>query len=325
MSIIEGDLAAHLQRPDTWYDVLVVSRPHNFDYVWPAVRTHQPWAQLIYDCEAMWWRRLARQAELTTDPEAAGRLRAEAALMQTIEVRNVRASDVVVTVSEDESSLVRQIGVDERNVFALAPIESGVSPTTHGFHARRDIGLVAGWMAGLASPNADGLHWFIDHVLPVIRSRIPWVRLRVTGRNPPVELLAMSDPNLSFEGHVSDLARFYEQVRVVVSPMRFGSGVKLKTVQAIQYAVPTVATSIGAEGLTLASSAGLYVSDDPSVFADAVTRLLTDEHEWERSRAALFTCIEAWSSARATESWPRLVNELSARRVNGSDATSARH
>ena len=112
-----------------------------------------------------------------------------------------------------------------------------------------------------------------------------------------------------FEGHVSDLAAFYDDIRVIVSPIRFGSGVKLKTLQAIQYAVPTVATSIGAEGLDV-PAAGLHVLDDPSLFADAVIRLLTDEREWRHSRDALVTCVDAWDTARVGDAWPRLLNEL---------------
>jgi hypothetical protein len=179
-------------------------------------------------------------------------------------------------------------------------------------------------MAGVDSPNGDGLLWFLEHVLPLIRSRIPWVRLRVTGRYPPAALLAMSNPNLCFDGHVSDLAAFYNEIRVIVSPIRFGSGVKLKTIQAIQYAVPTVATTIAAEGMTLDACRGVHVSDDPTVFAAAVTRLMTDAHEWEESRTALVACVETWRSARRpASSWSGLVSELCARRVDGNVTAAA--
>ena len=179
MAIIEGDLSAHLQRPDTWYDVIVVSRPHNFDYVWPAARMHHPWASLIYDCEALWWRRLERQADLTPDPHEADRLRMDAARMQQVEVRNVRAADAVVTVSQEERAVVRDLGVPEGHLFALSPLERGVSATTRSFSARRDIGFVAGfgwraspterrWLALVPQPGLPG-----DPVACTVGLRLP--------------------------------------------------------------------------------------------------------------------------------------------------------
>ena len=137
----------------------------------------------------------------------------------------------------------------------------------------------------------------------------------MTGKNPPSELLALADPNVCFEGHVADLGAFYDQIRVAIVPNRFGSGVKLKTVQAMQYGVPTVSTSIGAEGLVLTSSKGLRISDDRVAFATDVVQLLTDEREWLQSRAALIAQVSAWKSARAAgRTWPELLYELCTRR-----------
>jgi len=315
LSIVQGDVLAHLQHPDTWYEAVLVSRPHNFEFVWPALRTHQPWARLVYDAEALWWRRIARQAELSVEPDIAARLRAEAAGMQEIEIRNVRASDFTVTVSDEERAILLNEGLSASCVRTLPPFGLGVRITERPFMERGAVGFVAGWMAGAASPNGDGLLWFIREVLPLIRRTIPGVRIRVTGKNPPSELLALADPNVCFEGHVADLGAFYDQIRVAIVPNRFGSGVKLKTVQAMQYGVPTVSTSIGAEGLVLTSSKGLRISDDRVAFATDVVQLLTDEREWLQSRAVLIAQVSAWKSARAAgRTWPELLDELCTRR-----------
>ena len=319
VSIVEGDVALHLKHPDTWYDAVVVSRPHNFEFVWPTLRTEQPWAKLVYDTEALWWRRIARQAELSVDPELAARLRAEAIVMREIEIRNARASDLTVTISDEEKTILHSEGVPATSMRTLTHLKLGARLTERPFQQRRDVGFVAGWMPGVASPNGDGFLWLVREVLPFIRRAIPWVRIRVTGKNPPSELVALADPNVCFEGHVTDLREFYDHIRVAIVPNRFGSGVKLKTVEAVQHAVPTVSTSIGAEGLILMSSRGLRISDDPVAFAAAVVQLLTDEREWLLSRAALIAQIDAWECARAVGgSWPELLRELCTRRSDGS-------
>jgi glycosyltransferase involved in cell wall biosynthesis len=314
VAIVEGDLGHHLADPDTWYDVILVSRPHNLDGLSTLVHAHQPWSRLIYDAEALWWRRMERQAQFTINPEAAAQLHVETAAMRALESRNARSAELVITVSDEERALFLDEGIEPARVHTLPPywLESRFSQRP--FAERQDVGFVAGWMAGLNSPNGDGLLWFIREVLPVLRRDLPWVRVRVTGRDPPGELLSLADPNLCFEGHVADLDTFYDRIRVIIVPNRFGSGVKLKIVQAIQYAVPVVSTAVGAEGLNLGSPTGLRIADAPQAFAAEVHRLLTDEKEWSRQRFALMAQAQAWTAARlAAGSWPELLAGLLAK------------
>ena len=124
-------------------------------------------------------------------------------------------------------------------------------------------------------------------VLPLVRVYLPWVRLRVTGANPPPEIVTLRGPNVLFEGHVEALSDFYDAVRVVIVPMRYGSGVKIKTIESLQYGVPVVTTSLGAEGVDTRARTALDIADDPRQFADRVVSLLTDEHVWSSRRASI--------------------------------------
>ena len=65
---------------------------------------------------------------------------------------------------------------------------------------------------------------------------------------PPV-IRALASPNVIFEGQTADLEAFYDELPVAIAPLRFGSGVKLKTVQALQHGIPFVSTNFGAEGV----------------------------------------------------------------------------
>ena len=110
---------------------------------------------------------------------------------------------------------------------------------------------------------------------------------------------------------MADLSAFYNHIRLAIVPNRFGSGVKLKTVQAIQYGIPVVATSIGAEGLRLSSAKGVRVADTPQAFADAIICLLENEQDRLRSRAALAEEVDRWRRERLISGcWPELIREL---------------
>jgi glycosyltransferase involved in cell wall biosynthesis len=192
----------------------------------------------------------------------------------------------------------------------MLPAEPAIFPGTADLELRRGIGFVAGWMAGSESPNADGLRWFAASVLPLIRASLPWVQVLVTGANPPDDLLQLSDPNLRFVGYVHDLGGFYAERRVIIVPIRFGAGVKVKTVQALQYGVPTVATSCGAEGIAVADPEALLVRDDPEGFAAAVLDLLNDGQRWYACRAAIDRTVRAWEQRTDTVSWRHVVDRV---------------
>jgi glycosyltransferase involved in cell wall biosynthesis len=141
--------------------------------------------------------------------------------------------------------------------------------------------------------------------------------LHVTGANPPPDLLELADPNVFFVGHVTDLPALYGTTRVVVAPIRFGSGVKVKTVQALQHGVPVVSTSCGSEGIDTYGLEAIAVADDPRDFAGLLVTLLTDRVQWEKRRIAIADLIRRWEDTPTTQSWPVVMAEVLGRRHRG--------
>jgi len=75
---------------------------------------------------------------------------------------------------------------------------------------------------------------------------------------------------------VESLAELYQQSHVVVNPARVGTGLKIKTVEALSYAKAVVATQVGGEGLEDGWQTALRVEDDAERFAAAIAELLED-------------------------------------------------
>jgi len=306
VEVVDDELRAHLSTPGVLYDAVVISRPHNFEKAVRAVRRHQPQAALIYDAEALFHRRLQREAAITraTDPAAADRLLARAEYERERERWIARTADRVVAVSPVEADVLR-------TVRGHSPVEihdgfsSQIAMSARGFAQRRGAAFVAGWLGGYPSPNTDALEWFVGRVLPVLKRRLPWVLLTVTGANPPAEMLGLAGPSVRFVGHVADLADLYDAVRVAVVPTRYGAGIKNKALEALQFGVPVVASAIGAEGID-AGAPALEVSDDPDEFAQRVLALLTDRSRWEQARGAIGRLHDRWSSSDRP-SWPGIV------------------
>lgn len=303
---VVNDLDRHLQTPGVGFDVVVVSRPHNMRYFGSVLDRELPGVPVIFDAEALYHRRLELQAELATDADERDRLLAESQTMRDDEARILQTVDHVVCISRREASLAEQL--TDAPVTVVEPWLTSPTATGALFDERAHVGFVAGWMAGPGGPNNDALLWYAREVMPRVRARIPWCRLLVTGAAPPSDVSWLESPALTFVGEVQDLAEFYNAMRVVISPTRFGAGVKLKTVEAIQYCVPVVATSEGAAGLDGRHRSVTIVHDDPASFADAVVSLVSDRGAWERARARLEDITPAEVSTSAgVGMWPALV------------------
>ncbi len=132
------------------------------------------------------------------------------------------------------------------------------------------------------TPNIDGVLWFVSSVWPEIKRRNKNARFVVAGSNPPDEIKDLRSEDITVTGYLTDekLSKLYESVKLAVIPIRYGAGLKGKTVEAIAYGLPAVCTSEGAYGLNETHDF-LSVTDDPASIADTIIMLLKDEAEWQ--------------------------------------------
>lgn len=224
--------------------------------------------------------------------------------MRATEASIAADADGLVAISEEE---VAFLAASARVPVTLhGPILSGITPGDAGFSTRADIGFIAGWAGGPTSPNADALTWFAREVMPKVLARVPGARLLVSGINPPAVARRFEGHSIVFLGGVDSLAELYGSLRVVVVPMRYGAGVKIKTVEALQYGVPTVSTSVGAEGVPVDRPDVLLVDDDAEGFAIKIAALLTERETWELAQRRILEQHERWESEASI--WPGVID-----------------
>ncbi|MGZ3807241.1 MAG: glycosyltransferase family 4 protein, partial [Bacteriovorax sp.] len=79
---------------------------------------------------------------------------------------------------------------------------------------------------------------------------------------------------------VDDLRPFYNEARVFVAPLRFGSGIKVKVINSLYRGLPTVTTSIGVEGLTTLNDQHICFGDNEITQFEMIEKLLNDKNYW---------------------------------------------
>ena len=129
-------------------------------------------------------------------------------------------------------------------------------------------------------PNVDGAQWFCRDVLPIIKTAVPDVCFHLVGARPNKEIyaLAQNDPaHVRVFGSVPDVRPFAQNCGAFVVPLRSGSGMRVKILNAFAMRLPVVSTTLGAEGITYAKNGEHFLlADTPQEFADACVRVLQD-------------------------------------------------
>jgi glycosyltransferase involved in cell wall biosynthesis len=149
-------------------------------------------------------------------------------------------------------------------------------------------------------PNSDGLRFFLREVMPRLRAhRLP-VELVVVGRPGPDKLDDPGARDVFFTGAVDDLCPYLESASVIVAPIRIGGGTRLKILEALAMAKPVVATSLGAEAISVRHERDILLADTAGAFADQVRRALADPGLGARLGAAGRELVERQYTWRAS-------------------------
>ena len=121
--------------------------------------------------------------------------------------------------------------------------------------------------------NVQSLQEFVDHAWPQILRECPDAKLQIVGKAAP-KIQTDDEASILRSGFVESLDAAYEEATVVVNPVYAGTGLKIKTVEALAHGKALVAFANGVEGLPDACPPPFRLAGDWHGFAIEITRLL---------------------------------------------------
>ena len=151
-------------------------------------------------------------------------------------------------------------------------------------------------------PNVDAACWLAEEILPLVQRRHPQARLLVAGTTPAPRVLALARrPGVGVSGWLPDIRTAYAGARVFVAPMRVGTGLQNKLLEAMAMQLPCVTTPLAHNALGGTPGQHLLVADSAPALADALANLLADPAGAARLAAAGRTFVaETYDWAAAT-------------------------
>ncbi|CAN7742630.1 glycosyltransferase [Paenibacillus sp. LjRoot153] len=195
-------------------------------------------------------------------------------------------ADTVLTCSESEKRIIDGNFPNKNAVLLPAYYFDQTIPRTKAWHERGGLLFIGGFNH---SPNVDGILWFCREILPIVQQSIPDIQLFIAGSNPPSDVLGLNSDRIIVKGFVPDheLRELYRSTKIAVIPLRYGAGVKGKTVEAMCHQMPVVSTGTGIEGLQNIIQT-IEPKNTPQAFAEEIIRLYHNndllEHKAEQGK-----------------------------------------
>lgn len=237
-----------------------------------------PGVKVVLDNHNVEHRIPLRMAETHSLAPARPLLRREAEYLKRFEARACRRADRVLTVSEEDAQGLLMIAPDTDGT--LYPVAIGVDTDYFGAAPPRQPSAMDLLSIGTMywPPNIDSMLYFYADIFPLIRARIPEARLCIVGARPTeaVRALAARDTAVTVTGAVPDVRPYAADCGAFVVPLRSGSGMRVKILNALAMGLPVVSTTLGAEGIDVRDGEHVLLADTPPAFANAVVRLLTE-------------------------------------------------
>lgn len=180
----------------------------------------------------------------------------------------INRADWCIAIQEDEELFFNTIASEKLKVCTIGEN----MPATKPYIADSKTILFVGSHYVV---NQEGVKHFIANILPLVKEKVPDCKFKLVGAI--CKCIPDSDEYEKL-GYVDDVDAAYKDARLVVNPVHVGTGLNIKTIEAVSKAKPLVSHMVGVRGLNPEKDFAIATDDDRD-YADAIVKILTDDEK----------------------------------------------
>lgn len=154
------------------------------------------------------------------------------------------------------------------------------------------------------APNVNAVDYLVSEILPKVWSRLPKMKMYIAGASPDPKVRKAASDNIIVSGWLDDIRDAYSQSKVFIAPMRIGTGLQNKLLEAMSMQLPCITTPLANASLEAQNGTEILVGGNAEELADHIVTLLTDSdkatalaqagfdfanriYDWEKATAIL--------------------------------------
>lgn len=201
------------------------------------------------------------------------------------EALGLSRADAVIAINADDAD--RLEGITNRPITTVGHIVPLVEPTFANDPSQNIL------FVGSNNPiNVHSIHNFMQDIWPRVRAQNENARLIIAG-----DVCDYLDPcdGVVCLGRVQELSQVYAMARLAINPVFIGTGISIKTVEALGYSKPVITTPIGARGLSVQSCPAIRIAESSQGFVDQILDLLVRDELMRDLSNVAFAFASEWN------------------------------
>jgi glycosyltransferase involved in cell wall biosynthesis len=208
--------------------------------------------------------------------------------------------DHIIAICDPDAQRMQAL-TGAKNILVCPHPMATVQPTI-----RQEVKNIV-FIASVYLPNKDAINFFIANCWEGI-SRHYNVQLLIYG-TVCGQVNSHGHGNIFLKGFVPDASEAYNEADIIINPVRFGAGLKIKNLEALARGLPLVTTSHGARGLEAARDHAFMTADTPEDFTTTVISLINDKELRIRLSSSAIKYVQ--SNFTADQCYAPLMNAIS--------------
>lgn len=132
------------------------------------------------------------------------------------------------------------------------------------------------------APNVDAALFLAESILPIVWQTLPNVTLLISGATPTKKVVALACNKINVTGWVDDILQSYASAKVFIAPMRLGSGLQNKLLEAMSMKLPCITTSVANDSLKATHNENVLVGNTAQELANHIILLLTNNNQADK-------------------------------------------
>ncbi len=256
---------------ERYYDFIYIAFWHIAEYFIDIIKSQVPNIPILIDTMDIHYLREERKYTISNNEILIEKIKEN----KKRELSVYSKADVITTVTESDRAELRKY-IKDKPIFILTDVHN-IKENTPSYENRKDLLFVGNFNH---KPNEDAVLFFIKEIFPIIKLKLPEIKLFIVGNNPSENIKVLSSKDIIVTGWVPDVKEYIDKCRIEVVPLRYGAGNKGKVGEALSNGLPIVTTSIGAEGMGIEHGIHAYISDIPEKFAEFVVELYNNKKMW---------------------------------------------
>lgn len=138
------------------------------------------------------------------------------------------------------------------------------------------------------APNVNAVEYLATEILPIVWKTLPEVKIYIAGATPDPKIKKAASERIIVSGWLDDIREAYAQSRVFIAPMRIGTGLQNKLLEAMSMGLPAITTPLANGSLCAENGKEILVGSNAEELAQHIITLLTDKDKSQQIAKAGF-------------------------------------